>query len=96
MRKAAKIAISLPEELLQVVEARRKACGESRSEFIRQAVQDRLRREREQELVAQYIRGYTEHPETAEEVEEIEAWFRVGLEALAHEPWDDEAADATR
>ena len=40
MGKTAKVAISLPEDILKVVEKERKARGESRSEFFRQAMND--------------------------------------------------------
>ena len=86
MAKTAKIAISLPEDLLQGIEKERRARGETRSEFFRRAVEAFLRRERERELEEQYVRGYLEMPETAEEVGWVQA---AGLAALAHEPWDD-------
>jgi len=81
----AKIAISLPEEMLQAVEKERLAKGESRSEFFRRAVEQLLRRELEREWDEQYVRAYLENPETAEEL----AWGQLGLAALAQEPWED-------
>ncbi len=84
-RKTAKIAISLPEDLLQDIEKERRVRGESRSEFFRRAVETLLNLERERELDEQYIRGYTELPETAEEV----AWAQAGLAALAEVPWEE-------
>ena len=87
MSKTAKIAISLPEDLLQVLEAWRKACGQTRSEFFRQAVEAFLRREQERELDEQYVRGYLETPETDEEAAWVQA---VGITSLAGEPWDKE------
>lgn len=80
-----KIAISLPSDILQAIEDARKASGESRSQFLRRAVEAYLRRQRERELEAQYIRGYTEKPETPEETSAI---YGAGLAALAQEPWD--------
>jgi Arc/MetJ-type ribon-helix-helix transcriptional regulator len=83
----AKIAISLPEETLQAVEKERLANGLSRSEFFRRAVEEHLRRIKERELEEQYIRGYRDNPETAEELEWV---FKAGLEALAENPWEEE------
>jgi metal-responsive CopG/Arc/MetJ family transcriptional regulator len=84
----AKIAISLPDEVLQQVEQERLAKGESRSAFFRRAVEQLLRRERERLLDEQYVRGYLEFPEDEEEL----AWAQLGLAALAGEPWEDEDA----
>ena len=82
----AKIAISLPDEVLQAVEQERLARGESRSAFFRRAVEQLLRREREREADQRYVRGYLEFPETEEE----DVWVRAaGLMALAEEPWED-------
>ena len=86
MPKTTKIAISLPETLLQDIEKERLACGQTRSEFVRRAVQAFLRREKERELDEQYVRGYLEYPETPEEVE---GFYLAGLAALAQNPWDD-------
>lgn len=82
----AKIAISLPDDVHQAVEKERLATGESRSQFFRHAVEERLRRARDRELEEQYVRGYLENPETPEELEWV---FRAGLEALAENPWED-------
>ena len=82
----AKIAISLPDDVLREVEKERQASGETRSQFFRRAIKDLLKREKEREATEQYIRAYREMPETPEE---IEAWSTLGLEALAQEPWDD-------
>ena len=83
----AKIAISLPQQVLEEIETRRRACGQTRSEFIRRAVEVFLRRERERELEEQYIRGYLEQPETEEDV----AFARKALyAAMAESPWDED------
>lgn len=81
----AKIAISLPDEVLQAVEQTRLARGESRSAFCRRALEAFLRREQERKANERYVRGYLEFPETAEDV----AWAQLGLAALAADPWDD-------
>ncbi len=84
MPKTAKIAISLPEEVLDAVEREREESGESRSEFFRRAVEMLLRRRREQEMSQQYIRAYQRMPETKEEVA---AAYRAASSILAEEPW---------
>ena len=86
----AKIAISLPEEMLQAVEKERLACGESRSQFFRRAVEQLLRREREREWDEQYVRAYQLYPETAEEVALAEATLGY---AFAESPWDADAEE---
>ena len=84
MAKSAKVAISLPEDVLKVVETERKAKGESRSQFFRRAVERLLKQERESSAVKDYVRGYQEVPESAEEVEAV---HRAGIAVLAEEPW---------
>ncbi len=85
MPKTAKIAISLPEEVLVSVEQERRNSGESRSEFFRRAVEALLRRQQEQEMSEQYIRAYQQIPETEEE---IEAARHAASNILAKEPWE--------
>jgi metal-responsive CopG/Arc/MetJ family transcriptional regulator len=84
MSKTAKIAISLPSEILDAVERERDQRGESRSQFFRRAVETLLRQKQEQELSEQYIRAYQQTPETAEE---IKAARRAASTILAEEPW---------
>ena len=79
----AKIAISLPDEVLDAVEKERSASGISRSEYFRRTVEEHLRREKEKEDVARYIQGYLDDPETPEEFE----WAR----AMPHYAFDDES-----
>lgn len=85
MPKIAKIAISLPKEVLVSVEQERRKGGESRSEFFRRAVEALLRRQQEQEMSEQYIRAYQQIPETEEE---IEAARHAASNILAKEPWE--------
>jgi metal-responsive CopG/Arc/MetJ family transcriptional regulator len=84
MSKTTKIAISLPEELLDAVEREREESGESRSQFFRRAVEIILRHRREQEMSEQYIRAYQQAPETREE---ITAARRSASSILGEEPW---------
>jgi metal-responsive CopG/Arc/MetJ family transcriptional regulator len=85
MGKSAKVAISLPEDVLEAVETERKVKGESRSKFFRRAIERLLKQERDSSAVKDYVRGYQEVPESADEVE---ALHRVGSAVLAEEPWE--------
>jgi metal-responsive CopG/Arc/MetJ family transcriptional regulator len=85
MTKTAKIAISLPEDVLAAIERERRGSGESRSEFFRRAVETLLRRQREQEMNELYVRAYQQMPETEEEVE---AARRAASNILTEEPWE--------
>ena len=83
----AKIAISLPDDILDAVEKERSESGISRSEYFRRTVEEHLRREKEKEDVARYIQGYLDDPETPEEM----AWVvQAGVEAWADLPWEEE------
>lgn len=84
----AKIAISLPEEVLDEIEAKRRTSGESRSQFFRRAVEGLMRREREREAIAQYTRGYQLYPETAEDIEIAESTLN---DAMSENPWEADA-----
>ncbi len=84
MAKSAKVAVSLPEDVLEAVEMERKAKGESRSQYFRRAIERLLKQERDSSAVKEYVRGYQEVPESAEEVEAI---HRLGIAVLAEEPW---------
>ena len=85
MGRTAKVAISLPEELLSVVEKTRQVRGESRSQFFRRAAEALVARECEAELDRQYIEAYRRMPEQIDE-----GLLRAGLEVMAAEPWDEE------
>jgi metal-responsive CopG/Arc/MetJ family transcriptional regulator len=89
----AKIAISIPETLLQEIERSRGSTGESRSEFLRRAIRSMLRAETERERVQRYVKGYRRYPETAEEIAFIEAALAL---APAVEPWEEREEDAKR
>jgi metal-responsive CopG/Arc/MetJ family transcriptional regulator len=80
----AKVAISLPVEVLERVERARHP-GQSRSEFIARAIEAYLGSEQARAEAEAYARGYELFPETAEEIEEVD---RLGAAVLAREPWD--------
>jgi metal-responsive CopG/Arc/MetJ family transcriptional regulator len=84
MAKSAKIAISLPADLLNDIERERETDDKSRSEFIVQAVQEFLKNRRKQQQIERYIRGYELYPETEEEAE---LSSRIAAESMAQSPW---------
>ena len=84
----AKIAISLPDDILKDIEDERLAAGETRSEFFRRAVKAYFQNKRKREDIERYVRGYLEQPETEEEL----AWVEAASQAvLAEYPWEEEA-----
>ena len=84
MQKVAKIAISLPKELLQGIDTERRSSGQTRSAFFRRAVEDFLRREREGAAIDRYVLGYEGHPETDDEIALAEF---TAQRALEENPW---------
>ncbi len=85
MAKSAKISISLPDGVLRRVDQRRRATRESRSEFFRRAVEELLRRQREEEAVREYVAGYVAEPESPREVEQAQG---LASAVLAQESWE--------
>lgn len=85
MSRAVKISVSIPSEVLEKADRERETSGESRSEFVRQAIEERVRRMTEAERVERYVQGYRESPEAAEEVASA---FAMSRAALAGEPWE--------
>ena len=85
MAESVKIAISIPERLVRLVEKERKRTGETRSAFIRRAIR-RLFQDKEHLLqVSEYVEGYRTRPETEEEIAAAEAG---AAELLSREPWE--------
>ena len=84
MQKSAKVAISLPEDILKTIEKERKARGESRSEFFRRAVEKYLKQEKESKEIEAYVHGYTAIPEPTDEIEVI---HQAGVNMLSEESW---------
>ena len=81
-----KIAISLPDRVLEAIERERRSSGETRSAFMRRAVEALLRLQRERKLEGRYTLGYLESPETPDEADWV---LRAGLASLGQEPWDE-------
>jgi metal-responsive CopG/Arc/MetJ family transcriptional regulator len=84
MRRVAKIAISLPLEILEAIERRQDERAETRSQVIAELLAAALRREQEQADVERYIKGYLEQPETDEEVAALDG---LAVEAARRDPW---------
>ena len=78
----AKIAISLPDAVLQEIENERLAGGESRSEFFRRAVEAYFKNKREKEAIEQYVRGYLRDPETGDDLGWLEEATQAVLRAI--------------
>lgn len=85
-RSAAKIAISLPDDLYRALEGARRRSGKSRSAVVQEAVRDWLRRQMRGELVREYEAGYRKSPESPVEVEAALA-TAVGLLTSDADDW---------
>ncbi|MPZ69014.1 MAG: ribbon-helix-helix protein, CopG family [Actinobacteria bacterium] len=71
----AKITISLPVDLLRLIDDERKTRSMSRSEYIRSALIDSFARADQRNMALDYVRAYGDRPEKDDEVE-------AALEAL--------------
>lgn len=84
MKKVVKVAISLPEELLERIDRASGQAGISRSDYFRQAAVSLLDAKTNAN-VKRYVQGYRERPEGADEIEEA----RAGASSiLAIDPWE--------
>lgn len=68
-KSAAKIAISIPDDLYRALEGARRRARRSRSAIVQEALRDWLRGQQQAELVREYEAGYRRRPEDAREVE---------------------------
>ncbi len=84
MKRAVKVAISLPDDLLHRVDCARRERKVSRSEYFRQAVTNLLGLTSDKDI-DRYVRGYSSQPETTSEVEAARA---ASARGLAAEPWE--------
>lgn len=64
----AQIAITLPDDKLELVEREPKFTGETQSEFFVRLLDYFAKQQKEAEMVAQHKRGYELYPETEEEI----------------------------
>jgi metal-responsive CopG/Arc/MetJ family transcriptional regulator len=84
MKRVAKVAISLPEELLERIDRASSQAGISRSDYFRQAAVSLLDAKTNADAM-RYVQGYREKPEGPDEVEEA----RAGASSiLAVDPWE--------
>lgn len=81
----AKVAISLPDDLLQRIEEARQGTGETRSEFLRRSVEQTLRAEQDREWDRQYVEAYRRTPMSQDEQDLIKA----ALSVSPVDPWED-------
>jgi metal-responsive CopG/Arc/MetJ family transcriptional regulator len=84
MKRAVKVAISLPDDLLHRIDRARRQRKVSRSEYFRLAANNLLGLSGEHD-VDRYVRGYADQPETTDEVEAARA---ASARGLAAEPWE--------
>ncbi|MSQ26880.1 MAG: ribbon-helix-helix protein, CopG family [Dehalococcoidia bacterium] len=83
--KTSRITISLPAPLVDALDHRLAHEEESRSAVVRRILEQALKDAEEKEQIEQWIRGYTEHPQTEEEF----GWSDyVTVEALKEIPWE--------
>lgn len=83
--KAAKVAVSLPSELIAEIDRERRASHKTRSAYFRAVLERHLREASHAALTAAYVRGYTDRPETVEEVAAADA---TAVDALRELDWE--------
>ena len=83
-RSAAKIALSLPVDLLRELERARKRRGKTRSALVQDALRLWLHRDNEASLVREWQEGYRRMPESRTEIAAAEVTGK-----LAFDPDDD-------
>lgn len=81
-KAAAKVAVSLPDELYRALESARRRARKTRSAVVQEALRDWLRSQARSDLVREYEEGYRRRPESAREAESALA-AAVGL--LTHD-----------
>ncbi|MGH2603876.1 MAG: hypothetical protein ACRDJ9_31385 [Dehalococcoidia bacterium] len=81
----------MPEPMFRDMERARKRKGFSRSNWIQEAIGERIDREGRDAQASAYLRGYATHPETAGEIAMGEAAARAVFGALDEEDggWPD-------
>jgi metal-responsive CopG/Arc/MetJ family transcriptional regulator len=85
MTEMSRFTVSLPTRLLEAVDQKLVNGSESRSALVRRLLEQAPRDAQEREDVEQYIRGYTECPQTEEEF----GWSSyAALKHFAEEPWE--------
>ncbi len=86
MKGMIRLTVTMPAKLLEDLETKLAREDESRSAVVRRLIQNALWLVEEREKDEQFVRVYTEQPQTEEEF----GWASVvALEALKHIPWDE-------
>ncbi len=85
MRNRNKVAVSLPQDLLDQVERMRKGSGETRSAVFERALEAYVATADQAASARRYVAAYQRRPERTGEQR---AALAAALEALAAEPWD--------
>lgn len=83
MNRAVKVAISLPAETLEAVEAFRKRTGKSRSAVFAEAVEAMLAPQRMDDRDRRYVEAYLRRPARQEDTAPVAA-----AAVAAWEPWE--------
>jgi metal-responsive CopG/Arc/MetJ family transcriptional regulator len=83
--KVAKVAVSLPAELIAQIDLERRSSRTTRSAYFRKVLERHLRESSHAALTDAYIRGYTEHPETEARVAAADA---AAVEAMRELDWE--------
>lgn len=81
---AAKVAVSLPRDLLAEIDRERRVSRTTRSAYFRAVLERHLEESGRAALTEAYVRGYTRQPETAAEVAAADA---TTAEALGELDW---------
>ena len=77
------IQMTIDESLLEQLDCAARADHQTRSAFLRWAVEEVLERRRIQEMVRQHEEGYRAAPQTKEELAELSEWASI-------QAWDDD------
>lgn len=83
---ASKVAISLPPELLRLIDFECQRRSMTRSEFFRWAVDELFRQRAEREADAEYEEAYRRDPE---DPADADAYMTMAAASIAALPWDE-------
>ena len=85
MGRVVKIAISIPQEAFEELEAHRNREGISRSKFVLKTFQFWQEEKEKERLVSLYEEGYKKFPE---DPEQLEVWERVSSDVFSEGDWE--------
>ena len=84
--KYSRFTVSVPAILLEEVDQKLMPDEESRSALVRRLLDKALREVKERDDVEQWIRAYTEQPQTEDEFGWLDAWAQ---DSLSDVEWDE-------